>query len=114
MPRTSAAAPRAIGLDRVGRDAASSPGWSVSALVGEQRRFPGRRTGHDGLGAVHGVDVGLTYGPPLILATAVPEQVMVVHPGIVVADMLANHYTHLIQSQQPTATVDPELEEETS
>jgi hypothetical protein len=28
----------------------------------------------------------ITYGPPLVLAAAVPEQVMVVHAGIVVAD----------------------------
>jgi hypothetical protein len=56
----------------------------------------------------------INYGPPLVLAAAVLEQVMVVHPGIVVADMLTSHYTHLIQSQQPTAAVGPELEEETS
>jgi hypothetical protein len=55
----------------------------------------------------------ITYGPPLVLAAAVPEQVMVVHPGIVVADILAKHYTQLIQSQQPTAAAGPELEEET-
>jgi hypothetical protein len=39
---------------------------------------------------------------------------MIVHPAIVVADMLASHYIHLIQIQQPTAAVGPELEEETS
>jgi hypothetical protein len=37
---------------------------------------------------------------------------MVVHPGIV-ADMLASHYTHLIQSQQPAAALDSEIEERT-
>jgi hypothetical protein len=63
----------------------------------------------------------ITYGPPLVLAAAVPEQVMVVHPGIVVADMLASHYTHLIashythliRSEQPVTALDPELEERT-
>jgi hypothetical protein len=55
----------------------------------------------------------IVYGPPLVLAAAVPEQVVVVHPGIVVADMLAKHYTHLIHSEQPTAALDPELEEGT-
>jgi hypothetical protein len=55
----------------------------------------------------------ITYGPPLVLAAAVPEQVMAVHPGIVVADLLTSHYTHLIRSQQPAAALDPELEEET-
>jgi len=40
--------------------------------------------------------------------------VTVAHLGIVVADMLASHYIHLIQSQQPTAAVGPELEEEKS
>jgi len=57
----------------------------------------------------------IIYGPPLVLAAAVPEQVMVVHPGIVVADMLASHYTHLIQSEQPAAmATGRKLEEGTS
>lgn len=57
----------------------------------------------------------ITYGPPLVLAAAVPKQVMVVHPGIVVADMLASHYTHLIQSEQPAAmATGRKLEEGTS
>jgi bifunctional DNA-binding transcriptional regulator/antitoxin component of YhaV-PrlF toxin-antitoxin module len=55
----------------------------------------------------------INYGPPLVLAAAIPEQVMVVHPGNVVADMLAKHYTHLIQSEQPAEALDPELEEGT-
>lgn len=55
----------------------------------------------------------ITYGPPLVLAAAVPDQVMVVHPATVVADMLASHYTHLIQSEQPAAALDPELEKGT-
>jgi hypothetical protein len=45
----------------------------------------------------------IIYGPPLVLAAAVPRQVMVVHPGIVVADMLAKHYTHLIHSDRSRA-----------
>lgn len=55
----------------------------------------------------------IKYGPPLVLAAAVPEQVMVVHPGIVVADMLASHYTQLIRCEQPTAALAPGLEEGT-
>jgi hypothetical protein len=55
----------------------------------------------------------IAYGPPLVLTAAIPKQVMIVHPGIVVADMLAKHYTQLIQSQQPAAPVGPEVEEET-
>lgn len=55
----------------------------------------------------------ITYGPPLILAAAIPKQVMIVHPAIVVADMLAKHYTHLIHTEQPAAAIDPEHEEET-
>lgn len=56
----------------------------------------------------------INYGPPLVLAAAVPEQVMVVHPGIVVADMLASHYTQLIRCEQPTAALAPGLEEGTT
>lgn len=52
----------------------------------------------------------ITYGPPLVLAAAIPEQVMVVHPATVVADMLASHYTHLIRSEQPTAALDSQLQ----
>jgi bifunctional DNA-binding transcriptional regulator/antitoxin component of YhaV-PrlF toxin-antitoxin module len=53
----------------------------------------------------------INYGPPLILAAAIPEQVMVIHPATVVAHMLASHYTHLIQSEWPAAAaLDPELE----
>jgi bifunctional DNA-binding transcriptional regulator/antitoxin component of YhaV-PrlF toxin-antitoxin module len=55
----------------------------------------------------------INYGRSLVLAAAVPEQVMVVHPAIVVAEMLASHYTHLIQGEQSAAAFDPELEEET-
>jgi hypothetical protein len=55
----------------------------------------------------------INYGPPLVLAAAIPKQVMVVHPATVVADMLTSHYTHLIRTQQPTAALDPELEEGT-
>jgi hypothetical protein len=36
----------------------------------------------------------ITYNPPLVLAAAVPERVMVVHPAIVVADMLATHWRY--------------------
>ena len=56
----------------------------------------------------------VSYGPPLVLAAAIPEQVMVVHPATVVADMLASRYTPLIHSQQPAATPDPALEKTTS
>ena len=56
----------------------------------------------------------IKYGPPLVLAAAVPEQVMVVHPGIVVADMLASHYTQLIRCEQPVTAFDSELEKGTS
>jgi bifunctional DNA-binding transcriptional regulator/antitoxin component of YhaV-PrlF toxin-antitoxin module len=55
----------------------------------------------------------INYGPPLVLTAAIPKQVMVVHPAIVVADMLASHYTHLIRSEQPAEGVGSELEEGT-
>jgi hypothetical protein len=56
----------------------------------------------------------INYGPPLVLTAAVHEQVMVVHPGIVVAEMLASHYTDLIRSEQPAEAVGLELDEEIS
>jgi hypothetical protein len=55
----------------------------------------------------------IIYGPPLVLAAAIPEQVMVVHPGIVVGEMLAKHYTDLIHSERPAAGIGPEFEERT-
>jgi hypothetical protein len=50
---------------------------------------------------------GIEYGPPLVLAAAIPEQVMVVHPAAVVAHLLATHYTSLIQSNQDHDASDP-------
>lgn len=46
---------------------------------------------------------GIDYGPPLVLAAAIPEQVMVVHPAAVVARLLATHYTSLIHTNQDRA-----------
>jgi hypothetical protein len=40
---------------------------------------------------------GIEYGPPLVLAAVVPEQMMVVHPSTTVAQLLACHYTDLIR-----------------
>lgn len=42
------------------------------------------------------------------------QQVMVVHPATVVADMPASRYTRLVRSEQSADAVGPELEEETS
>jgi hypothetical protein len=39
---------------------------------------------------------GVEPGPPLILAAAVGEQVLVVHSADVVAQLLASHYTDLL------------------
>lgn len=56
----------------------------------------------------------INYGPPLVLAAAIPKQVMVVHPATMVARMLADHYTHLIRSERrATVATGPELEEGT-
>jgi hypothetical protein len=38
-------------------------------------------------------------GPPLVLAAAVAAQVVVVHPAVVVAELLAAHYTSLLTSR---------------
>jgi hypothetical protein len=35
-------------------------------------------------------------GPPLILAAAVREQLLVVHPAAIVARLLATHYAELL------------------
>jgi bifunctional DNA-binding transcriptional regulator/antitoxin component of YhaV-PrlF toxin-antitoxin module len=37
-------------------------------------------------------------GPPLILAAAIPAQVLVVHPAAAMATLLAAHYTDLIRT----------------
>jgi bifunctional DNA-binding transcriptional regulator/antitoxin component of YhaV-PrlF toxin-antitoxin module len=46
---------------------------------------------------------GIEYGQPLVLAAAIPDQVMVVHPAAIVAPLLATHYTHLIHTDQDRA-----------
>lgn len=43
---------------------------------------------------------GIEYGPPVVLAAAIPDQVMVVHPSATVAHLLATHYTDLIHTNQ--------------
>lgn len=51
---------------------------------------------------------GIEYGPPVVLAAVVPEQVMVVHPSTTVAHLLATHYTHLIHGDRaPAGDVSP-------
>jgi hypothetical protein len=42
---------------------------------------------------------GIEPGPPLVLAAAVAAQVVVVHPAIMVAELLAAHYTSLLTSR---------------
>lgn len=49
----------------------------------------------------------IEYGPPLVLAAVVPEQVLVVHPSATVAHMLARHYTDLIQTELSRTERDP-------
>lgn len=49
---------------------------------------------------------GVEYGPPLVLAAVVPEQVMVVHPSATVAHLLAAHYTALIHADLDRADRD--------
>jgi hypothetical protein len=72
-------------------------------------------------GAVHTIDhrstiklpaslrrlCGINYGPPLVLAAAIPEQVMVVHPTAVVAQLLSTYYTDLVQTGQTRAETNP-------
>jgi hypothetical protein len=41
---------------------------------------------------------GVNYGPPVVLAAALPEQVMVIHPSATISALLAAHYTDLIKS----------------
>jgi hypothetical protein len=41
---------------------------------------------------------GIEPWPPLVVAAAVPEQVMVIHPADTVARLLAAHYTDLIRT----------------
>lgn len=41
---------------------------------------------------------GIEPGPPLVLAAAIPEQVMVIHPADTIARLLAAHYTDLIRT----------------
>lgn len=43
---------------------------------------------------------GIEFGPPLVLAAAIPEQVMIIHPSSTVARLLSTHYTDLIQGEQ--------------
>jgi hypothetical protein len=51
---------------------------------------------------------GIGQGPPLVLAAAVPDQVMVVHPSATVARLLAAHYIATIHTNPPdTDTVTP-------
>jgi bifunctional DNA-binding transcriptional regulator/antitoxin component of YhaV-PrlF toxin-antitoxin module len=50
---------------------------------------------------------GIQHGPPLVLAAARPDQVMVVHPAAVVAHLLATHYTNLINNDQAHTKPDP-------
>jgi hypothetical protein len=42
---------------------------------------------------------GIKPGPPLVLAAAVAAQMVVVHPALVVAELLAAHYTSLLTSR---------------
>jgi hypothetical protein len=42
---------------------------------------------------------GIGLGPPLVLAAVIPGQVLVVHPGILVAKLLAAHYTALLTTR---------------
>jgi len=44
---------------------------------------------------------GIDYGLPLVLAAAVSELVMVVHPAATIAHMLTAHYTHVIETEYP-------------
>jgi hypothetical protein len=39
---------------------------------------------------------GIEPGPPLVLAAAVAAQVLVVHPAVIVAELLAAHYTTVL------------------
>lgn len=39
---------------------------------------------------------GINPGPPVVLAASVPEQTVVIHPGKVVARLLATHYADLL------------------
>ncbi|MGH3761353.1 hypothetical protein [Actinophytocola sp.] len=50
---------------------------------------------------------GIEYGPPVVLAAAVPDQVMVVHPSATVAQLLAAHYTDLIRTSRAHTEPDP-------
>jgi len=43
---------------------------------------------------------GLECGVPVVLAAVVPEQVMVVHPCATVAQLLADHYTDLLHTEE--------------
>jgi len=49
----------------------------------------------------------IEYGPPLVLAAAIPEQVIVAHPAAVVARLLTTHYTDLIKTDQNRSEPDP-------
>lgn len=46
---------------------------------------------------------GLECGVPVVLAAVVPEQVMVVHPCATVAQLLADHYTDLLHTEEEDA-----------
>ena len=64
------------------------------------------RTGHHTVDARGAISLpaalrhlcGIEPGPPLVLAAAVPEQVMAIHPADTVARLLAAHYTDLIRT----------------
>jgi hypothetical protein len=57
------------------------------------------RRGGIGLPAALRRMCGISCGPPLVLAAAVPKQVMVIHPATTVASLLTGHYTDLIQAE---------------
>lgn len=50
---------------------------------------------------------GIDHGPPLVIAAAMSEQVMVVHPTATITHMLTAHYTHVIQTEYPAPVPDP-------
>lgn len=73
-------------------------GMIVIAATPHGRHVVDRRGGI-GLPAALRRMCGISGGPPLVLAAAVPEQVMVVHSAATVARLLAAHYTDLIHAE---------------
>jgi hypothetical protein len=47
---------------------------------------------------------GIEPGPPLVLAAAVAEQVLVIHPAATVARLLAAHYTDLLSQASESSS----------